>query len=290
MSTGRSVLEMSRVDNLRNKNLLLRTTRGTRPHLAYHSGADLDTGDVLFQLAASVPMLMELVYLVRNTDQPLRSDQIFGNTLLIESSKPFFWKGENRNSVNCRIRVLALAGEIQKGMRTLRTAQEDEVMATAHGDFGESELVPVLEKSYALLEQYRSMKRFSLCHQSPWVAGGDMSAILANAQLPGMEFIRNQGMFGYSLHMYNTLAELGTINRIEPLEALCDIFTQEVFLGSRPKKNYSNFLFPFNSTSAKQTEMLRRGKLTKSRMSSMHKTTEARLDPFKVSVSINQFY
>lgn len=163
--------------------------------------------------------------------------------------------------------------------------EKDKIMRSAHR---ESKLVVSINNMCDLLQQYRSMRRFSLYNQSPWVAGGDMAAILGNAQLLGLFLLRNQGIFGFFLHLYNMLAGVGTVDRIEPLEALCDLSKEEVFLGDRPKKNYAAVVFRFNGGPAIITEELRRP--SKTRAVGMSKKTESRLDPLRISMFINQFF
>jgi hypothetical protein len=113
----------------------------------------------------------------------LRSELGFGINLLTETSKAFHWQGKTFNNVNCRIKALALAGEVLDSIKDVCKIEQDELMATAHT---ESDL-PLLSRNMCdLLTTYRSTRRFGLYHQSPWVGGGDMSAVLGKARIDSM--------------------------------------------------------------------------------------------------------
>jgi hypothetical protein len=115
-----------------------------------------------------------------------------------------------------------------------------------------------------------------------------MHAIMGNAQLLGMKLLQNQGTFGCFLHLYNMLAGLAVIDRIDALEALCDLFTEQVFPGNRPKKNFSSMCFRFQGCPGHIPKGVKFP--TKARFEKMNNTTKMRLDPLKTSVFINQFY
>jgi len=156
-------------------------------------------------------MLMELEYLVRNPEQPLRSDLGFGINLIVETGKAFHWKRDTFNNTDCRIKALALAGEVLESVSEVCKLDEDDIVATAHAS---SELMDLTHNLRDLLKTYRSLRRFGFYHQSPWVGGGDMAAAMGNAQLLGLKLLQHQGVFGCFLHLYHMLAHLSAIKRI----------------------------------------------------------------------------
>jgi hypothetical protein len=96
-----------------------------------------------------------------------------------------------------------------------------------------------------MLDTFRATPRFDMYNQSPWAAGPTMSAIISNAQALGLSNLVRKGLFGSFLHMYNMLQQMGAIEKVEVLEDLCKLFTQEVFVGQRPKSNFASILSRF---------------------------------------------
>jgi hypothetical protein len=151
ISTGRIVLRMSRVDDLRDKNMLLRSCRDREESVYHQFGHILDAGVLLLQPAGPVPMLMDLEFLVRNPEQPLRSDLGFGINLMVETANAFHWKDHTINNTNCRIKALALARLVMDSVSDVCKLEEDEIMATAYPC---SDLGPLSENLRDMLKTF----------------------------------------------------------------------------------------------------------------------------------------
>jgi hypothetical protein len=82
---------------------------------------------------------------------------------------------------------------------------------------------------------------FDVYGQSPWVVGSALGSILGNMQILGLTLFCT-GVFGIFLHMYNMLSQICAVPKIDALEAFCNLFLDDVFMGSRPTKNFSNIL------------------------------------------------
>ncbi len=64
-------------------------------------------------------------------------------------------------------------------------------------------------------------------------------------------------MLGSVLHTYNLVRQIAPLSSrpIQLLEHLCDLFVDNIFLGSRPKRNFKNVLFRFQGAGlAKETK------------------------------------
>jgi hypothetical protein len=104
-----------------------------------------------------------------------------------------------------------------------------------------------------MLPDFRKTSRFDMYHQSPWVAGSTLSAILGNAQMLGISYLGSEGIFGSFLHAYNMPVSIGMLEKIDVLEYLCSLFLKEAFMGLRPNNNFSTNLFRFGG--AKLTQL-----------------------------------
>jgi hypothetical protein len=127
-----------------------------------------------------------------------------------------------------------------------------------------------------------------LYNQSPWVASNAAVAVPGNVRLLGLMLLRNEGIFGCFLHMYNMLAQLSIIPKIPVLEDLCELFLDEAFMGTRPTEKFSNILLRFNKAPARLYE--RKGIPTMSTWRDAGQKCEERIDPLKVSVFLNLFF
>jgi hypothetical protein len=103
------------------------------------------------------------------------------------------------------------------------------------------------EKRIRVLDAFTMRNRFDLYHQSPWVAGASMSAVLATAQHFGPELLNQGGVFGSLLHLYNMLRHVDfSIPEIPVLEKLCDVFFEQVFMDkTRPTSRFATVLDVF---------------------------------------------
>jgi hypothetical protein len=83
-----------------------------------------------------------------------------------------------------------------------------------------------------LLTGFVADKTYDLYSQSPWVAGGYMTAISDYTLLLDLETLNDKDCSAYVLHLYNMLQQLPTgCPRIPLLEHLVALFTPVVFPG-----------------------------------------------------------
>jgi hypothetical protein len=115
-----------------------------------------------------------------------------------------------------------------------------------------------------------------------------MSAILGNAQILGLTLLSQEGFFGTFLHVYNMLVEIHMLPRMEPWEAMCKLFLDEVFMGSRPEKNFTPILLRFYSASSLAVKASRNP--VHAQMREVRSKTKSRINPLNISVFINQFF
>jgi hypothetical protein len=53
------------------------------------------------------------------------------------------------------------------------------------------------------------------------------------------------------LHLYNMLQHIGVMEKTEVLEALCDLYLEQVFVGVRPKQAFKSALLAFHGGTIK---------------------------------------
>lgn len=88
---------------------------------------------------------------------------------------------------------------------------------------------------------FTSDKTFDLCSQSPWVMGSYMSAISDFTLFVGLQTLHEQALFGATMHLYNTLRQIGGCPEIPILDHLRRLFRDVVFTGKQyPRKNFCN--------------------------------------------------
>jgi hypothetical protein len=90
------------------------------------------------------------------------------------------------------------------------------------------------------LERYTKEVWFDLYYQSPWTAGSHMVEILHASIDTGVRLFHSRGTVAAVLHVYNALRQLKSIDQISLLDELCEVFRDEIFLGSLPKENFSS--------------------------------------------------
>ena len=82
---------------------------------------------------------------------------------------------------------------------------------------------------------YKTEKGFDLYHQSPIVAGYQMTRILARATIVGILSCNISQFVEVTLHLYNFLREFEFIDEESILlEHLCDAIGPNIFRGPRP--------------------------------------------------------
>jgi hypothetical protein len=90
------------------------------------------------------------------------------------------------------------------------------------------------------LERYTKEVWFDLYYQSPWTAGSHMVEILHASIDTGVRLFHSRGTVAAVLHVYNALRQLKSIDQISLLDELCEVFRDEIFLGSLPKENFNS--------------------------------------------------
>jgi hypothetical protein len=190
---------------------------------------------VLIQDAVSMPLLGEVGCFLGDPEGLLGTELVCGLVLFLESTKTFIWMNDRPNPTNCRLLALKLANEVRSSIELVRDIEKDTFQKSHRIDGHEAEL---LRNVSELLKRFTCTNCFDLYHQSPWVAGSNMSAILGNAPALGLIMLGRQGIFVRMLHMYNMLQKLGIIKDVQLLELLCNLFVKEVFLGSRPNQKF----------------------------------------------------
>jgi hypothetical protein len=189
--------------------------------------------NVLFMNRKCLPLFMEMEKFRGKRGSQVDTVLIPGIHMFLEANKAFLWNknSETLNQDNCRLKALALAGEVRLEIKHFADGSLDWL----HEKFA---LKRMYEASFPTflqcLETFIKDKRDDYYHQSAWVAGSHMGAILGQAQTLGLVMLNYLDLFGDLLHMYNMLHELDMIQEIPILEALCNLFLAEVFRGGRP--------------------------------------------------------
>lgn len=79
-------------------------------------------------------------------------------------------------------------------------------------------------------------------HLAPWIAGTHMLKNLTTASDYGLMAWHHNYYVGTILHLYNSMIALGALkpDQVPLMEALCAMFEDSVFLGTRPQRNFSS--------------------------------------------------
>ena len=174
---------------------------------------------------------------------PIPTSATFVLRLIVESYKSWYilQKEEERvaNS-NLRLHALRFAQDVHKRVVRFRLA---EPFQPRPGCDCSDCCAPGLMEHLRIFEGDLSMfigeKRFDLYHQSPVVAGYQMTRILAKATTLGILFCNIMQYVGVVLHLYNFLRQYNLIEEENVLlEHLCDVLGHNIFRGPRPTLNF----------------------------------------------------
>ncbi|KAF2183724.1 hypothetical protein K469DRAFT_785271 [Zopfia rhizophila CBS 207.26] len=177
------------------------------------------------------PLLFELRQYLGYPGIRVDTELVFGLNLLLESTKAFIFKGEDVNGVNCRIRTLQFAKEFQNCIKEI-TDHMNPRMAENHSD----DMMVGLLNIKDMLKDFIADPRLDLYYQSPWVAGCQTVEFLSLALAVGMNLMNQRG-----------------------------IVACQIFLGSRPTRNFQTIWHRYQGGSIQNDGGMRKMGLPKKR-------------------------
>ena len=196
----------------------------------------------------AVPLHNEIWQFLRCPDQSIPSSLVFGLHLFSETSMSYLWSTPTPSSftkpTNLWYQALLFgrqAGDVVDECRNLIKYDD-----TYDGLFTET-ILEEWDRRVRVLDGFLLRDRYDLYHQSPWVAGANMSGILATMQHFGLGLLNQAGVFGSLLHLYNMLRVVDVAcPEIPVLEKLGDIFSSQVFMDKkRPTSRFATMLDVF---------------------------------------------
>lgn len=173
---------------------------------------------------------------------PVPTSATYVLRLIVESYKSWYIlpTGEQRvpNS-HLRLHALRFAQDVHKSVVRFRLSEPFEPIPECEcSDYCHPNLMELLGMFENQLLMFMREKRFDLYHQSPVVAGYQMTTILARATSIGIHFCNIWQYVGVVLHLYNLLRQYGLIKEETILlEHLCDLMGHTIFRGPRPTHN-----------------------------------------------------
>ena len=174
---------------------------------------------------------------------PIPTSATYVLRLIVESYKSWYIlpTGEQRvpNSY-LRLHALRFAQDVHKSVVQFRLSEPFEPRPECDcSDCYDPGLMELLRMFESELSMFISEKRFDLYHQSPVVAGFQMTRILAEATYLGILFCNVEQYVGVVLHLYNLLRQHELIDEETVLlEPLCDVMGHNIFRGPRPTLNF----------------------------------------------------
>ena len=183
------------------------------------------------------PLIVDVKSYLDSDGESVATTLVFGMQLLVESFKSFRFGDKAIQGANCRTSALRFAHEVN---RTLKAVIANEYSTRCQcPSCGGAKFYNHLLLFYEELSDYMGQKRYDLYYQTPWVAGSHMQEILSLATCYGLQLCDEQNYMTATLHLYNLLVQLGTLqNEIPLLQNLCDSLRDSVFKGSFPSRNY----------------------------------------------------
>ena len=186
------------------------------------------------------PLIADVKRYLDSDRDSVSTTLVFGMQLLVESFKSFRFGDAAIQGANCRTLALKFAQEVNGSLKAV-IANEYSTPCKCSGCGGANIYIHLLIFNEELTD-YTGQKRYDLYYQTPWVAGSHMQEILSLATYYGLQLCDEQNYLTATLHLYNLLVQLGTLqNEIPLLENLCDSLRDSVFKGSRPSRNYHSF-------------------------------------------------
>ena len=180
---------------------------------------------------------------LKNYVGPIPTSATYVLRLIVESYKSWYIlpTGEQRVSDSyLRLHALRFAQDVHKSVVQFRLSEPFEPDPECDcSDCCDPGLMGLLQMFESELSIFISEKRFDLYHQSPVVAGFQMTRILAKATDLGILFCNIWQYVGVVLHLYNLLRQYDLIDEETVLlEPLCDIMGHNIFRGPRPTLNF----------------------------------------------------
>ena len=174
---------------------------------------------------------------------PVPTSATFVLRLIVESYKSWYVlpSGEERvSNSNLRLHALRFAQDVRACVVRFRLSEPFEPRPGCNcSDCCDPGLMEHLRIFEGELSMFMGEKRFDLYHQSPIVAGYQMTRILAKATTLGILFCNIMQYVGVVLHLYNLLRQYGLIEEETVLlEHLCDVTGHNIFRGPRPTINF----------------------------------------------------
>jgi hypothetical protein len=163
---------------------------------------------------------------------------VFGMEMLLSTYKAYLWP--HGVDSNCRILSLKLANDVIKSVKSciaclqrLCQCQDPDKCTCCQKEW----ICEFQEK----IQSYVHEKRFDLYYQAPWIAAGHMVEILSSCTDEGIQLCCGNNYVTAVLHLYNALREVSPdMRRLLWLDQMCGNFTDTLFLGSLPKRNFSS--------------------------------------------------
>ena len=170
---------------------------------------------------------------------PIPTSATYVLRLIVESYKSWYILpiGEQRvPNPHLRLHALRFAQDVYKCVVRFRLSEPFQPIPGCDcSDCCNPGLMELLAMFESDLFIFISEKRFDLYHQSPVVAGYQMTRILARATLIGTLFCNIWQYVGVVLHLYNLLRQYGLVEEENVLlEHLCNVIGHTIFRGPRP--------------------------------------------------------
>ena len=174
---------------------------------------------------------------------PIPTSATYVLRLIIESYKSWYILPTGEQMVpksNLRLHALRFAQDVHKSVVRFRLSEPFEPIPGCEcSDCCHPGLMELLGMFESDLSVFMMERRFDLYHQSPVVAGYQMTRILARATLIGTLFCNIWQYVGVVLHLYNLLRQYGLVKEETILlEHLCDVMGHTIFRGPRPTVNF----------------------------------------------------
>lgn len=180
--------------------------------------------------------------------RPIPTSATFVLQLIVESYKSWLIPPKGGlNTSNPRLKALRFAQDVHESVVRCLAAKifepRPDCLCPDCWNPGLPECLRMFESD---LYNFISERRFDLYHQSPVVAGYQMTRILARATNIGTLFACIDQFVGVVLHLYNFLRQFDLINEESVLlENLCDVVGHCIFRGPRPTLNFWNHYAAF---------------------------------------------
>ena len=182
---------------------------------------------------AGTPLYAEIGYFLTHEENGVNGLRCaFGLRMLLDAYKSFLSAcQETSTTVSCRLQALKLA---QEALPSIAAVLGDSSMPcrcyqTLAFHLGNLELD---------LKAFLQEKCFDLYFQSPWVSGSHILEMHETLFYYGLRLFSYRHYVGSVLHVYHVLREFTGFEPIPLLEQLRDTFSDTLFPGGRPSRNF----------------------------------------------------